>query len=101
MNSRLLSLLLGAINIVLGIVEMFLGVRFILKVFGANASAPFTQFIYDSTVPLLEPFRGIFSTQTFHGRFVFEFTTLFAIIAYALLAYIISELAMWISRSRD
>lgn len=98
MNNRLLGLLLGAIHFVLGIVEVFLSVRFILKIFGANTSNSFVSFVYDSTTPLLDPFRNIFPTQTFHGHYILEFSTLFAIIMYALLAYLLAELASWIGK---
>lgn len=98
MNNRLLGLLLGAIHFVLGIVEVFLSVRFLLKIFGANPANAFTAFIYESTTPLLDPFRNMFPTQTFHGQYILEFSTLFAVIIYALAAYLLAELASWIGR---
>jgi len=69
-----------------GLAELFLGVRFILKLFGANAGNCFVNWIYETSSTVLDPFRGIFPTQVFKGLFVIEFSTRFAIIIYALIA---------------
>lgn len=95
---RIPTVLTGFINLFLWVVEIFLGLRFILRLFGANASAPFVQFIYNSSTPLLEPFRGIFPIRVIEPGMVVEFSTLFAIIIYALFAYLIMELIAWIVR---
>lgn len=87
MNIRYLTnnLLYG----LLGLVELFLALRFILKLFGANASVGFVQWVYEMSGVLLEPFRGIFPTTVFKSSFVFEFSTLFAIIIYAVIALVV------------
>lgn len=95
---RIPTVLTGFINLFLWVVEIFLGLRFILRLFGANQSAPFVQFIYNSSTPLLEPFRGIFPIQVIEPGMVVEFSTLFAIIIYALFAYLLMELIAWIVR---
>jgi uncharacterized protein YggT (Ycf19 family) len=89
---------LGFVNFVLWVVEGFLTLRFLLRLFGANPVTPFTQFIYQSTLPILQPFSGIFPSPALSGGYVFEFTTLFAIIIYALVAYIIAILVEWLGR---
>jgi YggT family protein len=69
--------------------ELFLGLRFILKLFGANASNGFVNWLYEMSGAILDPFRGIFPTQVFQSSFVIEFSTLFAIIIYGLIAMLL------------
>lgn len=83
--------LINLTNIVIDVVVTFLGLRFLLKFFGASATAPFVQWIYNTTNSLLWPFRGIFPTEI-EGGFIIEFSTLFAIIAYILVGYLITEI---------
>jgi hypothetical protein len=71
------------VNLFVGIVEAFLGFRFLLKLFGANGANSFVKWVYDMSSVLLEPFRGIFPTKVFENRYVFEFSTLFAMLMYA------------------
>lgn len=84
------------INILVGIATVFLGLRFILKLFGANPNADFVSWIYSMTLPLLEPFRGAFPSPTVEEGFIFEFSTLFAIIIYLLIGWLIVELVYFI-----
>lgn len=83
-------------GIVFGILEAFLGLRFILKLFGANAGTPFVQWIYDTSAPMLAPFAGIFPTRISDG-FIFEFSTLFAMIIYAVIYMLILALVRLIT----
>ena len=71
-----------------GILLMF---RFVLKFLGANSHTPFVAFIYENTQPLLAPFLYAFPTPSISGRFVIEFTTLFAMFVYAFISYLIEE----------
>jgi uncharacterized protein YggT (Ycf19 family) len=73
-------------------VTLFLGLRFILVLFNANATNEFVTWVYDNTAPLLDPFTGIFPDTRVDGKFVVEFSTLFAIIIYALVGYLILSL---------
>jgi hypothetical protein len=77
------------LNFFLAIVEGFLGLRFLLKLFGANANAGFVDWVYEMSSGLLDPFRGIFPAQTFENRYVFEFSTLFAMLMYAIVGLIL------------
>jgi|SRR5581483_10552563 len=87
MRVRLLAI--NLVNIFLTVVEGFLGLRFVLKLFGANGGNGFVQWIYDMSAGLLEPFRGIFPAHVFQNRYVLEFTTLFAMMIYAILALLL------------
>jgi uncharacterized membrane protein len=87
---------INGIWLVLGIVEVLLVFRFVLKLLGANPSSGFVNFVYSVSGPLTAPFRGIFSTPTAQGNIttsVFETSTVVAIIVYVIIAWGIVKLA--------
>ncbi len=71
---------------VLSLLEALLAFRFVLKFAGANASAGFTSFIYNVTMPFTAPFTAVFPRTVIEGS-IFEWTTLLAMFVYALIAY--------------
>lgn len=77
---------------IFSIVELLIGVRVVLKLFGASAMAPFVAWVYETTGPLLTPFAGVFPNPQISGGFVLEFSALFALIVYALAGYLVSNL---------
>lgn len=83
------------ISTVFNIATGILGLRFLLKLFGANPAAMFTRWIYETSQPLLHPFAGMFPVAV-DGRFVFDFSTLFAIAIYSLVGYLITELVVYL-----
>lgn len=89
---KLMVAISGFINFLFGLIEGLLGLRVILKLFGANATAPFVNWVYSVTAPLLGPFKGAFPAPALEGGFVIEFTALFAMLVYALVAYLLLEL---------
>ena len=89
------------IYFVFGLVEIILGLRFILKIFGADANNAFVMWVYETSGAVLDPFRGIFPTQVFSSTFVVEFSTLFAMIIYALVAMLLVYLIDLITRPID
>ena len=91
------ELLVRTANVVFGLVTLGLAIRFVLRLFGANPTVGFVSFIYQSTNPLLEPFKGLFTPQIIQTGIVFEFTTLFAIFIYLLALYLIVEFIDYIS----
>ncbi|MDQ3018831.1 MAG: YggT family protein [bacterium] len=76
---------------VLNVIEALLLIRFILKLLGANNASGFTSGIYAITEPFVLPFRGIFPTPTASGS-VLEWSTIIAMIIYALIAYGVVQL---------
>ncbi len=66
---------------VLGLVEVLLMFRFILKLLGANPLAPFTSFLYGVTYIFATPFINVFNVTYIQGS-VFEWTTLLAMLVY-------------------
>jgi len=83
------------IYILFGFIEVLLAIRFILRLFGANAQAGFAQLIYGVTGPLVAPFQGLFGTVQVEGS-VFESQSLVALVVYALVAWLIVKLA-WLA----
>lgn len=71
---------------ILGLLEILLAFRFILKLLGANAGAGFTYFIYSVTSIFTAPFRAVFPTTRVDGN-IFEWTTLLAMAVYWLIAW--------------
>lgn len=95
------KILSKAINVILSIVELFLGLRLILKLFGASVGAPFVRWIYNTSDSLLQPFRGMFPSPNLDDFIIIEFSTMFAMIAYALLAWVLVELLVFLASLRD
>jgi uncharacterized protein YggT (Ycf19 family) len=71
---------------VLGVIEVLLIFRIILKALAANPGSGFAELIYTLSNPLALPFRGIFQTAVVEGS-VFEWSTIIAGAVYALLAF--------------
>lgn len=69
----------------LDILEVLLLFRFLLKLFGANQSAGFTNFIYTFSYPFAAPFLNVFRMTRVEGA-VFEWTTLLAMLVYWVIA---------------
>lgn len=84
------------VSVLIGAIEFFLGVRFLLRLFGANGSTPFVRWIYDMSEPLIAPFSNIFPNAHIDG-FVFDFTTLFALFVYVFVGYLVMELVEYIN----
>ena len=86
----------GLTNLMISVVGALLGIRFILKLFGANPSNGFVNWVYQASGEILGPFRGVFPEQNLDG-FVIEFSTIFAMMMYAILGmllfYVIDLLA--------
>ncbi len=70
---------------ILGVVEVLLMARVILKLLGANPDSGFTNLIYSLSAPFAVPFQGILRISYSEGH-VFEWTTFIAMLVYAVLA---------------
>lgn len=71
---------------ILGLLEIILAFRFVLKLLAANSAAGFTSFIYAISYPFAAPFLSVFRTVRVEGA-VFEWTTLLAMLVYLLIAW--------------
>ena len=86
---RLIAIL---INLITGLIEGLLGLRIILKLFGASTAAPFVRWVFETTQPLLAPFIGMFPSPKLPEGFVIEFSALFALMVYTFIGYLATEL---------
>ena len=80
---------------VLGLIEILIAFRFILKLLGANPASSFVDIIYSVTGVLTAPFDSIFgiaSTQAGDVKSVFEPSILVAAAVYAVIAWGIVKL---------
>lgn len=71
---------------ILGIVEILLAFRFVLKLLGANAGAGFTSFVYGITYVFATPFLTVFRSSQIVTGSIFEWTTLLAMVVYWIIA---------------
>jgi len=90
-------LLAGLINFFTAVAELFLGLRVLLRLFGANPDVGFVQWIYHSSEALMQPFRGIFPTATITPDHVVDFSALFAMLVYGLIGMAFLSLATWLT----
>lgn len=73
-----------------GFIEVLIGLRFLLRLLGANPASPFVDWVYDWSTPFVTPFAGIFGQDaaiTGAGvvtTSVFDWTALIALIVIAL-----------------
>jgi hypothetical protein len=84
---------------ILTLLEVFLGLRFVLKLIAANPDSGFAAFIYGITNPFLSPFAALVGTPT-AGAMVLEVTTLIAMVIYALIFWgIVSVISIGTNRT--
>ncbi|AKM82408.1 TPA: YggT family protein [Candidatus Berkelbacteria bacterium] len=83
------------VDLVFSLIELLLVMRILLRLFGASPSASFVRWIFDTTSSLLRPFFGIFPTTAINHVYILELSTLFALVVYAILHYLIVELLNW------
>ena len=89
---RMRALAVNLVNLFVGAVEIFLGLRFVLRFFSANPDNAFVSWIYEMSGALLQPFRGIFPVTEIANGIVLEFSTLFAMLIYALFGLLVIAL---------
>jgi hypothetical protein len=77
-----------------GILEALIAIRIGLLLIGANPESPIVAMIYGLTGLFLFPFTGLISSPS-AGNFVFELSSLFAMLIYALLAWAIERI-VWL-----
>jgi uncharacterized protein YggT (Ycf19 family) len=72
--------------LLLGILETVLALRFVFKLIGVNAANAFATFLYKLTDFFVAPFASLTGAPA-SGGMVFEFSTLLAMIVYALVGW--------------
>lgn len=87
---------------ILGLFEILLACRFVLRLLGANPGNAFVQIIYSITNVLLWPFSGIFRSAVNTGietKSVMEPATIIAVIVYAIVGWGIVKLIQILKKS--
>jgi uncharacterized protein YggT (Ycf19 family) len=84
--------------LVLGVVEVLIGLRIVLKLIAANPENPFAAFIYNVSSIFLAPFAGLVGTPA-AGNMVLELSSIIALLVYALLAWGIERI-VWVALYR-
>ena len=77
--------------LLLGILEVLLALRFVFKLIGVNAANSFASFLYGLTGVFVAPFASLTGAPAAEGM-VFEFSTLIAMVVYALVGWAIERL---------
>ena len=73
-----------------GILEILLGLRFMLKLIGANPGSGFAGFIYGITGAFTAPFNTLLGSPAAEGS-ILEITTLIAMGVYALFFWVVAR----------
>ena len=76
------------VRTILGLLEIVLGLRFVLKLIAANAASGFGSLIYGITGIFVAPFVGLIPTPV-SGDTILEVTTLISMAVYALFFWLI------------
>lgn len=75
----------------IGVLEVTLAIRFVLKLIGADPNNLFAGFLYALTDIILFPFSTIVRSPSIHTYQAFEWSTLIAMAIYALLFWAIGR----------
>ena len=95
-TSKIVYTLQSAIRLVFGFVEAILGLRLLLRLFGANSNNDIVSWIYDTSASILQPFENVFPTVRLEDGYVLELSTLFAMLMYAVAALALSAIVAWL-----
>lgn len=83
--------------LLVGIVEVLIITRVVLKLLAANSGAGFARLVYGVSAPLVAPFQGIFPTPASNTN-ILELSSLVAIAVYALVAWGIVQIVNILGR---
>jgi hypothetical protein len=80
---------------IIGIIEVLLGFRVVLRLMGANPASGFANLIYGLSLPLASPFTNLFGIPR-AGQFALEPGTLIGMLVYFLIGLAIVKLMQMI-----
>jgi YggT family protein len=92
-----MGMLGGLPYLIFGIIELLVGLRFVLLLIGANPATTFVAWIYQWSSPFVAPFDGIFGTHNIVAgsgvavHSVFDWSSLVALVIYGAIAGILSR----------
>jgi hypothetical protein len=82
------------VNLFVGLTELLLILRIILKFFFTTAGGGFVHWAFSTTDVLLAPFRGVFPNPTHApGNWYVDWVALFAMAVYVAAGYLLVSLA--------
>ena len=76
----------AVVGFIVGVVDILIAARFLLKLLGAAAQSAFVNFVYTVSGPLVAPFQGIFGNGGSKAN-SFETADLVAIVVYAVIGW--------------
>lgn len=85
--------------VLLGLIEILIGLRVLLKAIGANPANSFAQFIYNAAGFFAWPFFGLTASPA-SGNMIIEIPSIIAMIVYALFAWGIVQIIWLFYRPR-
>lgn len=77
--------------LIVGVIEVLLGFRFVFELLGANPYNGFTQLVYTVSYPFAQPFRSIFSITNIASA-TFDWSLLVAAVVYLFIGYGLNQL---------
>ena len=93
--------IVNSIYSIIGIIEILLMLRFILRLLGANAQNEFARLINNLSAPFIAPFSTLFISPTSDsGANIFDVNIMIAIIAYGVLSYLLIALVRFVFYNR-
>jgi hypothetical protein len=76
----------AVVGFIVGVVDIFIAARFLGKLLGASSQSAFVNFIYQTSSPMVAPFKGIFGNSGSSTN-SFETASLVAIVVYAVIGW--------------
>ncbi|HVB78029.1 MAG TPA: YggT family protein [Candidatus Nitrosotalea sp.] len=80
------------VYLIFALIEGLIAIRVVMKLLAADPAAAFARAIYGLTQPLVEPFKGLFQNPIVAGVGRIEVNSLFAIVIYALIGWVLARL---------
>lgn len=84
---------------IFGVIELVLLLRIILKLAGVNAANGFASLIYGISAPFVALFQTLLVNPSLGGASILEFTTMIAMLVWAILAWLVTRV-IWLLMSR-
>jgi YggT family protein len=89
--------IINTISWLVGTLEILLGLRFLLRLFGANTQNEVARLINNLSAPFIAPFSTLFISPVFGGgAYIFDVNIAIAVVAYALLSYLAVSLVRFL-----
>ena len=91
--------IVNLVYLLFGALELLLAVRVVLQMVGANPANGFANFVYALSSPFVALFSTLLQNPTLGTSGVLEVTTFFALIVYAIVAWLLGRM-IWLGLSR-